>query len=425
MTEAPATRKHGKNAFLFVIVCVAIDMLGFGIIIPVMPSLLMELTGQPASDAVEVGGLIAATFGLLNFIAMPILGNLSDRFGRRPVLLASIATLGVDFLIMGFAHSLWLLFIGRALSGVSAATFSTANAYIADTTEPEDRGRAFGMIGAAFGFGFVIGPAIGGFLGDIDTRLPFFAAAGLCFLNFIYGFFVLPESLAKDERRPFELKRANPFGMFAHFSKLPKVAWFIVAIGLFSIAHSVFPSTWSFHGVIRYGWDDREIGLSLAFIGIGSAIVQAMLIGSFIKRFGPLKTAAFGLAINAATLLAFAWADMPWMVYAIIPISSLGGVMIPAINQVTSGLTPRNAQGELHGAVSSLQALSMAFSPILMTQTLHIFSADDAPIHFPGAAFLLAAIITALAVIPFILGLRANREDVAELATPAADKAPV
>ncbi|WP_300379891.1 TCR/Tet family MFS transporter [Henriciella sp.] len=416
MTEAPATRKHGKNAFLFVIVCVAIDMLGFGIIIPVMPSLLMELTGQPASEAVEVGGLIAATFGFLNFLAMPVLGNLSDRYGRRPVLLASIATLGIDFLIMGFAHSLWLLFIGRALSGVSAATFSTANAYIADTTDPDERGRAFGMIGAAFGFGFVIGPAIGGFLGDIDTRLPFFAAGALCFMNFLYGYFVLPESLAEDERRPFKLSRANPFGTFMHFSKLPKVAWFIAAIGLFSIAHSVFPSTWSFHGVIRYGWDDGEIGLSLAFVGIGSAIVQAALIGPFIKRFGPLRTAAFGLAVNMVTFAAFAYADMPWMAYAIIPISSLGGVMIPAINQVTSGLTPRNAQGELHSAVSSLQALTMAFSPILMTQTLHTFSAPDAPVRFPGAAFLLAAMITALAIIPFVLGVRANRREVAKLA---------
>ncbi|MEM5518605.1 TCR/Tet family MFS transporter [Henriciella sp. AS95] len=416
MTEAPATKKHGKNAFLFVIVCVAIDMLGFGIIIPVLPSLLMELSGRGASEAVEIGGLIGAVFGLMNFIAMPFLGNLSDRYGRRPVLLASIATLGIDFMIMGFAHSLILLFIGRALSGISSATYSTANAYIADTTEPEERGKAFGMIGAAFGFGFVVGPVIGGFLGDMHTRLPFFAAGGLAFLNFLYGYFVLPESLAKEDRRPFDIRRANPFGAFKHFSKLPKVAWFIATIGLFSLAHSVFPSTWSFHGVIRYDWSDREIGISLACVGAGSAVVQAGLIGPIIKRFGPVRTAAGGLFINVVALLLYAFADLPWMVYAIIPVGSLGGVMMPAINQITSGITSRREQGELQGATASLQSLMLIFSPIIMTQTLHAFSADDAPIHFPGAAFMLAAIITALAAIPFILGVRANREKVSELA---------
>jgi MFS transporter, DHA1 family, tetracycline resistance protein len=415
MTEAPAIRKHGKNAFLFVTVSVAIDMISFGIIIPVMPFLLEELTGKPPEDTVAIGGFLMALFGVLNFLAMPTIGGLSDRFGRRPVLLASIATLGIDFLIMGFAHSLWLLFIGRALTGISSATFSTANAYIADVTEPDERGKAFGMMGAAFGIGFIIGPSLGGWLGAIDTRLPFFGAAALSFLNFLYGYFVLPESLAKEDRRPFDPQRANPFGALKHFSKLPKVAWFIAAYGLFMFAHNVFPATWNYYSEIRYDWGKAEIGFSLTLVGIGSAITQAVLIGPALKRYGPLRTAVGGLAITAIACSLYAMAFRDWMVYAIIPFGALGGVFGPAMNQIMSGLTPKNAQGELQGATASLNAFSMIFAPLLMTQTLHVFATDDAPVYFPGAAFLLASILTALAIIPFMAGVRANRREVADL----------
>ncbi len=416
MSEAPAIRKHGKNAFLFVIVCVAMDMIGFGIIIPVMPSLLSELTGQPASETVVIGGYLMATYGILNFAAMPAIGSLSDRFGRRPILLVSIATLGLDFIIMGLADSVWLLFIGRALTGLSAATFSTANAYIADVTEPEERGKAFGMIGAAFGIGFILGPVIGGFLGAIDTRLPFFGAAALSALNFLYGFFVLPESLKKEDRRTFDIRRANPFGAVKHFSRVPKVGWFIVAFGIFQFAHSVFPSTWNFYSEIRYGWSEAQIGLSLAAVGLGSALVQVFLIGPSIKRFGPVRTALYGILVMIFSLTLYTFAARGWMIYAIIPLSALGGVFGPSLNQIMSGLTPRNAQGELQGATASLNAFSIIFAPLLMTQTLHAFSADSAPVYLPGAAFLLAAILTALSLIPFFLGVRANREAVADLA---------
>ena len=409
MTDSPASRKHGKNAFFFVLVTVAIDMLGFGLIIPVVPSLVQEMLHVPPEDATLWLGMLAATYALMNFIFGPVVGALSDRFGRRLVLLVSIGTLVVDFLIMGIAGSIWLLFIGRALSGISGATYSTANAYIADVTEPANRGKAFGMIGAAFGFGFVFGPVIGGFLGEISPRAPFFAAAGLAALNFCYGLFVLPESLAPEDRRPFDIKRANPFGAVKHFSKLPHIAWFLVAAGIFFLAHTVFPGTWSVHGEIRYDWSPKQIGFSLGLVGIGAAVVQAGLMGMILKRLGTVRTALLGMGTSIVSLTAFAFAEQGWMVYAIIPLGALGGVTGPSINSLMSTLTPRNAQGELQGASSSLNSLAMIIGPLTMNGALYWFTRENAPVHFGGAAFLLAAVLTVVAIVPFLRGVRENR----------------
>ncbi|MEM9055103.1 MAG: TCR/Tet family MFS transporter [Pseudomonadota bacterium] len=420
VTSPPA--KPGKNAFFFVVVAVILNMISFGIIMPVMPALLEDITGLGAEQSVSYGGWLSMTFAVANFFAMPILGGLSDRYGRRPVLLASIAMLGVDLLIMGLAPTLSILFIGRFLGGLFSGTYSVANAYIADVTEPEDRGRAFGMMGAAFGIGFILGPVFGGLLGEINARLPFFVAAAIAGINFLYGLFILPESLPKEDRRDFDLSRANPFGALAHFAKVPRVAWFIIAIGLFQIAHAVYPSTWNFHGEIRYDWSEFEIGLSLGAVGIGSAISQALLTGYLIKRFGPMRAGMFGLFMNAIALLLFAFAGAPWMAYTIIAVSAVGGVAMPAINTITSNLTPRNAQGELQGAQASMMALTLIFSPVLMTQTLKYFAnlPDESPLHFGGAAFLLGAIITALAFIPFLIGVGINRRAIqdAEAAEP-------
>lgn len=415
-------RKGGKNAFFFVIVCVLLNMVAFGIIMPGMPSLLEELTGRPAEESVVEGTMLAATFAVANFFAMPIIGGLSDRFGRRPILLTSIAMLGIDMIIMGLAPTLAILFVGRFLGGMFSATYSTANAYIADVTEPEDRGRAFGMMGAAFGLGFIAGPAIGGILGEIDTRLPFFVAAGFAGINFLYGFFVLPESLKPEDRRPFEWTRANPFGAVKHFRKLPKVGWFILCIGLYNIAHAVYPATWNYHGAIRYDWSASEIGWSLGAVGVGSALSQALLTGWLIKRLGPMRAAFFGLGVNALALTLFALASLPWMAYAVIVVSAVGGVANPAINTITSSLTPKNAQGELMGAQSSIMAFTLIFSPLMMGWTLSAFSAREESYfiaYFPGAAFLLAAIFTVLAMIPFALGVRANRDAVSDISAPA------
>jgi len=409
-------KAHGKNAFLFVIVCVAMDMLAFGLFIPVMPEYLVMITQKPAEETVMIGGVLMATFGIINFLSMPIIGNLSDKFGRRSVLLVSIAGLCIDFIIMGFAHSLIVLFIGRALAGLTSATYSTANSYIADVTEPEERGRAFGMIGAAFGVGFVLGPVIGGILGDINTRLPFFVAAGIAACNFLYGVFVLPESLAPENRRPFELRRANPFGAFKHFSKLPKVGWFIVGVGIFGLSHSVFPATWSWHGEIRYDWSPNEIGWSLALVGIGSAFVQAVLTGRMTKSIGPTKTAMFGLAVTTIGMFLFSGAVFGWMAYAFLVISSFGGVAGPATQQLMTGVTPKNAQGELQGALASVQSLSQTIiGPLVMTATLSYFSQDNAVVQFKGASFFLSGILAALAFIPFMAGVRANRKTVHDI----------
>ncbi|MEO1475019.1 MAG: TCR/Tet family MFS transporter [Pseudomonadota bacterium] len=401
--------KPGKNAFFFVIVTVMLDMMGFGLIVPVIPALLTELSGLTAEEAVVWGGALTATYALMNFIAGPAIGNLSDRFGRRPVLLLSIGTLAIDFLIMGFANTLAILFVGRALAGISSATFSTANAYIADVTDPEDRGRAFGFTGAAFGLGFIVGPAAGGLLAEaFGTRAPFFVAAALAGINFLYGAFVLPESLKPENRRALDWKRANPLGAFRHFAKVPQVAWFLVVLGLFALATSVYPATWSFHGVIRYDWSEGEIGASLALVGLGAAVVQAGALGWVIKTFGLPRTIAIGLAFNATAMVGFTFAGAPWLAYVFIPVSSVGGILGPSINAMISNLTPADAQGELQGASSSLQSLAIVFAPVMMTQTLHTFSKDDAIYHFPGAAFLLAASLVVACAIPFVIGLRAN-----------------
>jgi DHA1 family tetracycline resistance protein-like MFS transporter len=400
----PAPRPHGRNAFFFVIVTVFIDMLAFAVIMPSMPALLMDLTGLPKEDVAPWGGYITTVYAVMNFLAQPILGNLSDRYGRRPILLASMGTLAIDFLIMGAAHSIWLLFLGRLLSGLSGATHSTAAAYIADTTQPERRGHAFGMLGAAFGLGFILGPAIGGFLGQFDPRWPFFASASLAAVNFCYGLFVLPESLEKTNRRAFDWKRANAFGAFSHFARLPHLAWFMLAMCLYNFAHWVYPATFNYFGAVRYGWDPGMLGLSLTVVGLGSALVQGLLVGRSIRKFGTTQVAVFGFISAIIAFLAYAFASQGWMVFAIIPFSAMAGMLAPALNQIMSVRVAPNAQGELQGAIASVQAIANIFSPLVMTQTFNSFT--HPPFHFAGAAFLLAAMIATLSLIPLFRGLQ-------------------
>ena len=402
----PAGRKHGRNAFMFIIITVLIDMIGFGMVIPVFPFLLSDITGLSVSEVAPYGGALTAVYGIMNFLAGPVLGNLSDRFGRRPVLLISLGTLAIDFVIMGLAHSLWLLFVGRIMAGISGATIATASAYIADVTEPAERGRAFGMIGAAFGVGFIIGPVIGGLLGQIDPRAPFFAAAALAVCNMAYGWFVLPESLPTQDRRAFNWRRANPLGAFRHFSRLPRVVWLLAAFGIYALAHWVYPAVWSYHGGVRYGWSSDQIGLSLGFVGVGAAIIQGVLVGPFIRRFGARLTVYIGFTVASMSYLLFAAAFLPWMVYVIIPFSALSGLTQPAMNHLMTAEVDRSAQGELQGATASLNSLTQIIAVLGMTQVFHAFTSEDAPIRFAGAPFILAAIITLIAFVPLTIGLR-------------------
>lgn len=434
--------KFGKNAFFFIIVTVFIDMMAFAVIMPSMPYLVAELlygadavvaakaaeaAGDPTllrnmiADATPWGGYITLVFALINFLAQPVLGNLSDRFGRRPILLFSMGMLAIDFVIMGLAHTIWLLFVGRLLSGISAATHSTAAAYIADTTEPQNRGQAFGMLGAAFGLGFILGPAIGGWLGHFDPRFPFFAAAGLAALNFVYGAFVLPESLDREHRRKFDWKRANALGAFKHFAKVPYLAWFMLALGLFNFAHWVYPSTFNYYAAVNFNWGPDMIGVALAVVGVGSAVVQGALVGKIIKRFGPTYTVIFGFLVCIVTFAAYAVAPAGWVVFLIIPFGALGGVLGPAMNQIMSARAPKNAQGELQGAIASVQALANVFAPVAMTQTFFFFTHSSAPAYFPGAAFALAAIVCALSMIPLVQGLRTVPKIEEQPADPAGE----
>ena len=409
MTTHDAPRQPGQNAFFFVIVTVTLNMLSFGLVMPIMPELISELTDLSLEAAAPWNGWLSMVFAAANFIAMPILGGLSDQYGRRPILLISVGILGIDMLIMGLAPTIGILFLGRALAGLFSGTVSVANAYIADVTEPEDRGRAFGLTGAAFGFGFILGPVFGGLLGDIDTRLPFFVAAAVAGLNVLYGIFVLPESLRPEDRRKFNILEANPFGALRHFAKIPQVGWFILAIGFYQIAHAVYPSTWNYYGAVRYEWTAFMIGVSLGAVGLMSALSQGLLTGWMVKQFGAMRTAAFGMSAQVLAMAAFAFASVPAAAFTIIVFSSVGSVTMPAINTITSTLTPRDRQGELQGAQASIMALTLIFSPVLMTQTFSYFSVEGAPIYFPGAAFLLASFITALALIPYYFGVRANR----------------
>ena len=407
-------KAHGKKAFMFVLVTVLIDMIGFGLIMPVLPELIIELTDSSVANAALWGGALASIYALMNFLFGPILGNLSDRFGRRPVLLMSMASLGVDFLIMALSQNIWMLFLGRLLAGISGATFSTANAYIADTTEPEDRGGAFGMIGAAFGLGFILGPVLGGLLGDIDNRLPFFVAAGLSALNVLYGLFVLPESLAPENRRSFSLARANPFGAIKHFSKLPHIYWLLIAIFMYALAHGVFPAIWNYFGIAKFDWSPKEVGLSLGLVGVSAFFVQGGLTGHAIKRFGEETTAKFALAVNYLGMIGLALAGQPWMAYVLIVGFGFSGMFNPSIQAIMSQRTPKDAQGELQGATASLMSLAHMITPIIMTFTFFQFTKEDSQIYLPGAPFLLAAAIAGLAYFPLVWGLKKSRAHAAK-----------
>jgi DHA1 family tetracycline resistance protein-like MFS transporter len=402
------TRPAGKHALVFVVVTVLLDIVGFGLIIPVLPRLLVELTGDTVSQAAIDGGWLAFVYAAMQFVCAPILGNLSDRYGRRPVLLFAVGALGVDYVVMGLAPTLAWLFLGRAISGMAGASFTPAYAFVADITPPEKRAQNFGLISAAFGVGFILGPALGGFLGTFGTRTPFFAAGCLSLLNLVYGTLVLPESLPLEARRAFDWRRANPLGTLLQMRKHPVVLGLLGALFLWMVAHQVMPSTWTFYTKFRFGWSEMMIGASLAAAGVVMAVSQATLMRVLVPRLGERRTALAGIAVASVGYFGYGMATASWMMFAWLVTWLLGALVMPSTNALMSHRVEKSAQGELQGAVASLFSLSSIVGPPLMTQLFGRFSAPDAPVHLPGAAFFAS---TLLAWTSFALYYRATRGD--------------
>lgn len=383
---------------IFIFITLLIDVTGLGIIIPVMPTLISELTGIALKDVQEfspMSGLLMATYAVMQFVFAPIVGGISDKFGRRPVLLASLLGFGIDYMFLAFAPTLGWLFIGRAIAGILGASFTTAGAYIADISiTPEERGKNFGLMGAAFGLGFVVGPAIGGLLGDVGSRVPFMVSAGLSLVNCIYGFFILPESLTQENRRNFEWKRANPFGTLKQIWKYEVVAGLFIALGFIYISMHAVQSNWSMYTIKKFAWTPKEIGISLAVIGIVTAVVQGGLIRIIIPKLGQMRSVYFGLAFYALGFVLFSFATQGWMMYAFTVVYCLGGICGPAMQGVMSGIVPPNAQGELQGGFTSLMSFTSIFGPIVMSQLFAYAASSASPIYFPGAPMMLGAVLS-------------------------------
>jgi DHA1 family tetracycline resistance protein-like MFS transporter len=409
----------GRSPLIFVFVTRLIDAIGFGIVMPVLPQLLLSMGAPDIASAVRIAGLLLVVYAGLQFVCGPTIGNLSDRFGRRPVILASLFAFGFDYALMGFAPTIGWLFLGRAVAGIAGAVYVPANAFIADVTPPDGRARAFGLVGSAFGLGFILGPALGGFLGELGARAPFFAAAGLAGLNFLFGLFVLPESLPPERRRSFSWLRANPLGAVLSIRRHEMVLGFALVSLLYLVGNNVYPSTWAFFMSAKFGWSPGMIGLSLAATGLGMGIVQAGFTGWIVSRIGEVRAALLGLSVAAASCITYAFLPAGWMVFPITFLGAIQGVAFPALNALITRRVPANAQGELQGAMASLTSLTSIGGPFLMTQTLARFSAPNATIHFPGAAFVLAALLNLGAFIALFVQLPRTRQDAVAVAPEA------
>lgn len=390
-----------RHTLPFIVFTIFIDAMGFGLIMPVLPKLVMEVANVGIADAIDIGAWIGLLMALCTFFAAPVLGNLSDRYGRRTVLLISLGGLAIDYILLVFVHTLPLLFIARAISGVFGGSFAAAQAAIADITPPEQRARNFGMVGAAFGVGFIAGPAIGGLLGEVDPRAPFMAAAALAALNFIYGLTIFPETLTPERRRPFQWRRANPLGALAAARAAPGTIAVAVVLTLWQIASLVYPLTWSFYAIAQLGWSSAMIGASLAAVGAALAAAQFLVTGPMVKRFGERDAASIGLIFAVIGYLCYAFATETWMAFAIMVVLMLQAPVQPSLMAMLSRRATPETQGEVQGIASMAMGIGSLVAPILLTGTMGYFVGHKAPVHFPGAAFIVAAIfgLTALAML--------------------------
>lgn len=395
-------KTNNRLPILFILVTVMLDAMGIGLIMPVMPDLLIEVQGGSLASAAIWGGVLSTVFAVMQFLFGPVLGNLSDRFGRRPVLLLSLVVMSLDYLLMAVAGSIWLLLFGRVIGGITAASGSTASAYIADISKPEDKAANFGLIGAGFGIGFVLGPLIGGLLAEYGTRAPFYAAAFLSALNAVFGYLVLKETVTDRIRRPFEWRRANPLGAFKVLTKLPGISGLLLVYFLYQVAFFVYPAVWSFFGQERFGWDPRMIGLSLALFGVAMAIVQGGLIRIVLRILGERYTVVYGHIFDIFAFGALAVVTSGAVALILTPLAALGAVITPALQAIMSKTVGDDQQGELQGALTSANALAMIVSPMMMTGVFAAFTREDAPVYMPGAPFVLSILLIIAGLIVFL-----------------------
>ena len=378
-----------------------LDAMGIGLVLPVMPALIQEISSKSMSDAALWGGLLTTSYAAMQFLCGPFLGNLSDRFGRRPVLIVSLVFMGLDYFIMAIAPSLLLLFIARVFSGITGATYSTAAAYLSDTSVKGERSANFGYIGGAFGVGFILGPLIGGLVAEFGIRMPFIVAGGLALINAVFGWFVLPETLALNKRRKFEWSRANPFSALLRIRNLPIIGSIMLVVLLYSTANNVYPSIWSFYTIEKFGWEPKMVALSLAAYGISSAVIQVAILGLMIKRFGIELTAILGMVISIATLIFLTFTGSPLIIFLGMPITALGAVVGPALQGMMADRVDDDAQGELQGVFASVLAISAILSPLVMSFTFQQFTKENTFYYLPGAPFAAAALLTAIALAVF------------------------
>lgn len=388
-----------KPAVGFIFITLLLDVMGWGLIIPVMPHLIAELKHIGLNEASPYGAWLLFAYAATQFLCSPVIGNLSDRFGRRPVLLSSLTGFAIDYIFMALAPTYGWLFVGRIIAGITGASFTTGAAYIADVSTAENRAKNFGMIGAAFGLGFIIGPALGGLLAGWGVRAPFYAAAGLCLLNAVYGYFVLPESLDKEHRRPFEWKKANPFGSLKFLRTHSSIAGLALCYFLIYLAAMAVQGNWNYFTMYRFHWTEKLVGYSLATVGLLVGLVQAVLTRKINPWLGNEKSIYAGLFLYTTGLILFAFATQSWMMFAFLLPYCLGGIAGPALQSTMASHVARNEQGALQGALTSLMSLTTIIGPLIMNNLFKYFTTSKAPFYFPGVSFLLGAVFMLLSLV--------------------------